>query len=192
MTDVRSSQDELSDEAEEKEALASPAPAASAEEAGATAEAEPSVPLEERVRHAVEGLFQRLGAELEVEVRETEETVDCLLRFGQKDAVLDVLPREELLDSAQYVLQRMVYRDADAGKRVTLEVGSAAVEADPAMEEMARRLAAAVQRMNRSVTIVPIHARDRKAIHQALADEASIATRSEGEGLLRRLVIEKK
>lgn len=138
-------------------------------------------------------LFLKLGAKVEATVRDEAEGVRCELRFLEGESILDAIPRPQLLEAAQHLINRIVNRDVEGGKRIALQVDSSGeAQSDPAMVEAARRLAAAAARMNRALTIVPINARDRKAIHVALAESELVKTRSEGEGLLRRLVIEAK
>ncbi|AKU92851.1 protein jag [Vulgatibacter incomptus] len=146
-----------------------------------------------RTKEVIEGILERLGAEAQVSVRDTAESVNGELRFAKGAEVLDLAPRGQMLEVVQYLVNRIVNRDAEGRKRIVLTLaGSVTEEGDEAMSAMAQRLALAARRMGRSLTLVPIHARDRKAIHVALAQAEGIQTRSEGEGNLRRLVVEPK
>ena len=144
-----------------------------------------------RTRDVIAGIFERLGAVVEVEVRDSTEAIVCTLKFVSGAQVLEAAPRGQVLDSVQYLAGRIVHRDADGRKRIVLQLEGAQVrDEDPAMAEMARRLADSVRRIGKSLTVVPMNARDRKAIHVALEGASDIRTRSEGDGNLRRLVIE--
>lgn len=143
------------------------------------------------VREVLSRLCSLLGAEAEVEVRDTAEAIACQLRLAPGRSAFDAVPTGQILEAIQHLAHRIVNRDAEGGKRIVLELeGAGESEGDPAMVGMARRLAASAKRMEKPLTIVPIHARDRKAIHVALKDDEGVKTRSEGEGLLRRLVVE--
>jgi spoIIIJ-associated protein len=50
-------------------------------------------------------------------------------------------------------------------------------------------MAAAAKRMNKVLAIAPISPRERRQIHVALVEVEGISTRSEGEGIFRRLLI---
>jgi len=54
---------------------------------------------------------------------------------------------------------------------------------------MARSLAERAKKRGRAETLMPMSPRDRRIVHLALKDDASVTTRSSGEGHLRRLVI---
>ncbi len=147
-----------------------------------------------RTREVIDGIFSRLGIEVETEVHDTAETVDCKVRIKAGAEVLQSgQRRQQLIDAVQHLVDRIVNRDAEGRKRITLDVGErGAAAASSGMDETAASLAKAVQRMGRSLTIVPMHPMDRKAIHLALAEVEGIQTRSEGDGNLRRIVIEAK
>jgi spoIIIJ-associated protein len=72
---------------------------------------------------------------------------------------------------------------------VNLEVGGFAEEGDPAVKAMADRLAAAAHRTGQVLAIAPMSARERRQIHLALVGVEGVATRSEGEGLFRTLLV---
>lgn len=144
-----------------------------------------------RAREVVGEIFARLGAKVDVEVRDSAEAIVCTLRFHSGERVLDAAPRGQVLEAVQYLAGRIVFRDADGRKRLSLRLeGAPDREEDPAMVEMARRLADSVRRIGKSLTVVPMNSRDRKAIHVALEGVSDVRTRSEGDGNLRRLVIE--
>lgn len=140
---------------------------------------------------AVVGLFERLGADVAVEPEDTDAAIVCHVKIKRGAGVLEVGPRGQVLESIQYLVNRMVGRDADRGKRITIEVGGVRDDAtEPAMIEMAQRLGESARRIGKTLTIVPIQARDRRVIHTSLAAMDGLRTRSEGEGILRRLLIE--
>lgn len=144
-----------------------------------------------RIPEVITGIFERMGAKVEVDVRDTAEAIHCKLRFVSGTEVLEAAPRGQVLEAVQYLVGRIVNRDAEGRKRITLQLeGAPAREEDPAMAEMARRLARSVQIIGKSLTVVPMNSKDRKAIHVALEGMPEVRTRSEGEGNLRRLVIE--
>ncbi|HWV39340.1 MAG TPA: R3H domain-containing nucleic acid-binding protein [Vulgatibacter sp.] len=144
-----------------------------------------------RAREVIAEIFARLGAKVDVEVRDAAEAIHCTLRVHSGAEVLDAAPRGQVLEAVQYLAGRIVFREGEGRKRIVLHrEGEPTREDDPAMGKMALRLADSVRRIGKSLTVVPMNARDRKAIHVALEGVTDIRTRSEGEGNLRRLVVE--
>ena len=131
-------------------------------------------------------LFLRLGAEVEVEVKETPEAIGISItpRPGNTLEISSLL-----VEAAQYLMNRVVNPRAEGRKWVNLDVGGFREEGDPAVKAMAERLAATARRTGKVLAIAPISARERRQIHLSLVDVEGVSTRSEGEGLFRQLLI---
>ncbi len=131
-------------------------------------------------------LFQRLGAKVSVEVRETPEAIGVALE-AQDGNTLEL--SGALVESVQHLVNRVVNPRSEGRKWVNLEVGGFTEEGDPAVKAMAERLAAAAKRTGKVLAVAPISARERRQIHLALVGVEGVATRSEGEGIFRQLLI---
>jgi spoIIIJ-associated protein len=139
-----------------------------------------------RAREFCSELFQRLGAKVAVEVRETAEAIGIALQ-AQEGNTLEL--SGALLEAVQHLVNRVVNPRAEGRKWVNLEVGGFTDEGDPAVKAMAERLAGAAKRMGKVLAIAPISARERRQIHLALVGVEGVSTRSEGEGIFRQLLI---
>jgi spoIIIJ-associated protein len=133
-----------------------------------------------------EGLFERLGASVEVLVKETPEQIGVSLTAREGNAVE---LSSALIEAAQYLVNRVVNPRAEGRKWVNLDVGGFREEGDPAVKAMAERLAAAAKRSGKVLAIAPISPRERRQIHLALVDAEGVTTRSEGEGIFRQLLV---
>jgi spoIIIJ-associated protein len=131
-------------------------------------------------------LLAKLGAAVDVEVKETPEAIGVSLtpRAGNAVELGSVV-----VEAVQYLVNRVVNPRAEGRKWVNLDVGGFREEGDPAVKAMAERLAAVAKRTGKVLAIAPISARERRQIHLALVDSQGISTRSEGEGLFRQLLI---
>jgi spoIIIJ-associated protein len=140
----------------------------------------------QRARTFCAELFQRLGAKIGVEVRETPEAIGVSLT-PQEGNALEV--SGALVEAVQHLVNRVVNPRSEGRKWVNLEVGGFSEEGDPAVKAMAERLAAAALRTGKVLAIAPISARERRQIHLALVGVEGVSTRSEGEGIFRQLLI---
>jgi spoIIIJ-associated protein len=131
-------------------------------------------------------LLTRMGAEVDVEVRETEEAIGVALvaRPGN-----EVELSGALVEAVQALVNRVVNPRTEGRKWVNLEVGGFPGGADPATRAMALRLAAVAVRTGKVLAVSPMSARDRRAVHLALVDVEGVSTRSEGEGIFRQLLV---
>ncbi len=149
----------------------------------------PPVSAPEKVKAArefCEGLFARMGAQVDVEVKETADAIGLSLkpRDGNR-----VELSSAFVEALQYLANRVANPRAEGRKWVIIEVGGFADESDPVVRAMAERLAASAKKMGKVIALAPISARERRQIHLALVGVEGVSTRSEGEGLFRTLMI---
>lgn len=139
-----------------------------------------------KAREFCAALFERLGAAVDVEVKETPEQIAVAVtaRPGNVVELSSVL-----VEAVQYLVNRVVNPRAEGRKWVNLDVGGFREEGDPVVKAMAERLAAAARRSGKILGVAPISARERRQIHMALVDVEGVSTRSEGEGIFRQLLI---
>ncbi len=139
-----------------------------------------------KAREFCEELFRRLGAAVDVAVKETPEQIGVSLTAREGNGVE---LSSALIEAAQYLVNRVVNPRAEGRKWVNLDVGGFREEGDPLVKAMAERLAAAARRMGKVLAVAPISPRERRQIHLALVDAPGVSTRSEGEGIFRQLLI---
>lgn len=140
----------------------------------------------ERAKAFCAGLLERLGAAVDVAVKETPEAIGLSLTPRADNAVE---LSSALVEAVQYLANRVVNPRAEGRKWVNLDVGGFREEGDPAVKAMAERLAASAKRMGKVLAVAPISARERRQIHLSLVGVEGVATRSEGEGIFRQLLI---
>ena len=149
----------------------------------------PPAEAPEKVRAArefCEGLFARMGAEVDVDVKESPEAIGVALRPRPGNAIE---LGSALVEAVQYLVNRVVNPRAEGRKWVNLDVGGFSDAEDPVVKAMAERLAATARRTGKVIAIAPITARERRQIHLALVGAEGVSTRSEGEGLFRTLLV---
>jgi spoIIIJ-associated protein len=139
-----------------------------------------------KAKEFCEGLFSRLGAAIDVAVKETPEQIAFSLSPRPGNAVELA---SGLVEAVQYLVNRVVNPRAEGRKWVNLDVGGFREEGDPAVKAMAERLAASAKRMGKILAVAPISPRERRQIHLALVEVPGVSTRSEGEGIFRQLLI---
>jgi spoIIIJ-associated protein len=139
-----------------------------------------------RARAFCEELLRRMGAEVEVAVKETPEAIGVALTARPGNAVELT---SSLVEAVQALANRVVNPVAEGRKWVNLEVGGFADDGDPVVQAMAARLAETVRRSGKAIAIAPISPRERRQIHLALVAVDGVSSRSEGEGIFRQLLV---
>jgi spoIIIJ-associated protein len=140
----------------------------------------------EKARAFCDELLRRMGALVELEVRESPEAIGVWVKPLEGNRV-ELSPA--LIEAAQALANRAVNPQAEVRKWVNLEAGGYSEEGDPAVKAMAASLAETVRRTGQVVALAPMSPRERRQLHIALQGAEGVSTRSEGEGLFRQLLV---
>ena len=99
--------------------------------------------------------------------------------------------RGETLNALQSILTSIVNNDISGKIKVFLNIDNYKEKREKALEELAVKVSKTVLKNNKSITLEPMNAYERKIIHSKLQDMHNIRTHSIGEEPNRRIVIEK-
>lgn len=137
--------------------------------------------LEELVRLMQMKLKTNLIAETDSEIQIDLTGVDEARIIGRKG---------EILLALQFVLNRMLSRDEIEGEQVViLDAGAYRERRRLALQSLAKKLASRALQERKAVRLSPMSAHDRRIFHMTLKEIEGVATRSEGDGLYRNLLI---
>lgn len=140
-----------------------------------------------QARRALEGLLQRMGVDATVEMSEREDAV--YLNVRTDDSAMVVGKNGELLSAIQFIVNKMVNRFPEDRKRVVVDSSGFRGRREEKLAKLATELARKVTAKRRAISVAPMNAQDRRLIHTALKEVTEVTTFSEGEGILRRLLI---
>ena len=99
--------------------------------------------------------------------------------------------RGETLNALQTILTAIANKDLNTKIRIFLNVDNYKEKREKALEELAIKVSKTVLRTNKSITLEPMNAYERKIIHTKLQNVKNIKTHSIGEEPNRKIVIEK-
>jgi spoIIIJ-associated protein len=141
-----------------------------------------------RAEDTLKEILQSLGAEAPIHVDPPVEGAWQFTISGARTGI--VIGRHgQTLDAIEYLLNRVASHADGGGVRIALDVEGYRERRRQAVEEDARAAAAKVRAGGVSVAMDPMSARDRRIVHLALGADPDVATRSEGDGNYRRVVI---
>lgn len=141
------------------------------------------------------GLLRSFGlaGDIEVSQRTTaahdEEVVDLLVTGP--DLGLLIGPQGGTLNAIQEVTRTVVQRQTGARNgRLLVDVGGYRAKRAEALERFVREVAAKVRASGERMALEPMHAADRKVVHDTVNTIEGVSTISEGEEPRRRVVLE--
>lgn len=141
----------------------------------------------EQAKTAVEGILARMGIEARVFATATPEAVEVNIETDEADTIIG---REgDVLGALQFIVNKIVNREAEGRKRVVVDVGGFRDRRAQELTKTAERLGDKAARTGRVIRLSGLSAQDRRIIHMALKDRKDVQTKSEGEGIYRCLLI---
>lgn len=93
------------------------------------------------------------------------------------------------LDALQYVVRKIVRKKKPTRVGISFDVEGYRDRRKASLTQFALRLGEKVKHSGKPATISSMNAYDRRIVHIALKDDASVRTESKGSGLFRKLVI---
>jgi spoIIIJ-associated protein len=141
----------------------------------------------ERAKEILEGILVRMDLDASIDIREDLERV--VLDVTGPDAGRAIGRKGATLDALQFLVNKVVNRFPKGRRHVVVDSGDYRERHDEGLISMAQRQAKRAVSQGRTVTLEPMSARDRRVIHLSLAKFPGVTTKSDGEGLGRRIRI---
>ncbi len=95
----------------------------------------------------------------------------------------------EVLDALEHLVDKIANSDVDDHKKVVLDSQGVKAKADLDLGESARDMAARAIEEGRTIKLGPLDPRSRRIVHLTLREHEGVSTKSEGEGVFRRVCI---
>jgi spoIIIJ-associated protein len=141
------------------------------------------------VNETLKGLVEKSGLDVEFNVTASGENSVAVQISGSDEKMLT--DKDGMtLDAIQLFLLRVLqHRFHDEKIDVTVDCSEYRREANRQLEEVADQLREKVLTNNKSVYYRALPPKDRKVIHQYLANDGRVRSRSVGEGLYKRIKV---
>lgn len=141
------------------------------------------------VREILLELVRPIVGEAHCEVTLSGKRLRATLDCGDVSGLL--VGREgQTLAALQYLATRILSRRMGGEVRLQVDVGKYRERQDDKLRELALSLAQRVKRLRRAQSTRPLTAYQRRIVHLALEGDNAVETRSSGEGLQRRVVVQ--
>ena len=149
--------------------------------------------VEALVQKTLEGIIEKAQFDLTFKVRtEKEEDGNAVLAVEFSGADEEILKdkKGQMLDAFQLFLKRVIQHNFPEDKtNVTVDCGGYRDESESALIERAENLKAICIEQGKSVYYRALPPKDRKVVHQYLAKDPRVKSRSLGDGLYKKIKI---
>lgn len=148
---------------------------------------EPGDGKAEEAQDILDGLLDRMDLDTDVDIREDDERI--VLDVTGEDAGRAIGRKGQTLDALQFLVNKIVNRFPGGRRHVIVDSGDYRERHDDGLVSLAERQAKRAVEQGKVVTLEPMSARDRRVVHMSLAKVSGITTKSDGDGLARRIRI---
>jgi spoIIIJ-associated protein len=111
------------------------------------------------------------------------------LKISSENGGLLIGKQGSTLEALQHIMEIIANKQSDRRYRVVLDTENYRDRKKEKLEDLARKLADKAKQTGKPVPCSPMKASERKLIHSYLQNDSQVETRSEGEGMKRRVVI---
>ncbi|MDP1990299.1 MAG: RNA-binding cell elongation regulator Jag/EloR [Syntrophales bacterium] len=144
-------------------------------------------PAKEKAKRILEGLLTRMQIDSPVSAEETEEAI--ILNIKGDGSGLLIGKRGQNLDAIQYIVNKAVHHSVNGHKMIIIDTEAYRERREESLVAMAMKLGEKVKRTKKPVTVGHMNAHDRRIIHMAIQNDATLTTKSRGEGEYRKILI---
>ena len=144
-------------------------------------------PLEESVRELVDEMLDHLDWALDVEVHGDDPETLRVELYGEDREIL-VRNRAEVLEVFQYLTNRIFGRELGE-RRIVVDSDGYRAQKEAELQEIAARVSERVKLTGREEELGSMNPYERRIVHLAVAELEGVTTESEGDGVMKRVVI---
>lgn len=135
-------------------------------------------------------LIELSGLELEYQVELNSETEEIMVELSGEDEEMLRAKEGQLLDSFQVYLKRvLIHNYPDSNHNVAVDSNGFREESNQTLIDLAEKLKGIAVSKGKPVYFRALPPRERKVIHQYLANDSRVRSRSIGEGLYKKIKI---
>ncbi len=149
----------------------------------------------ERAHEVLGEILKRMGIAATIDLR--EEPTRTILEVKGEESALVIGKKGQTLEALQFLVSKIAHHgsEVDAGasvgqsKPIVIDAEGYRARREEALVELAVRLGEKARQTGRTITVDPMSPHERRIIHITLDKVPGVTTRSEGEGIFRRLLI---
>jgi spoIIIJ-associated protein len=147
--------------------------------------------LHEVLRSFVEDLLDSMGLAVDVDLEDLEDGSVRVELLGEDS---EVLPRRkgEGLDALQHIVNTAYRRDLGGNQRIVVDAQGFRRGKDQELQQMARFLMERVKTTGIPQEMGPLNSYARRVVHLEVAQDPALASESQGDGQVKRVIISLK
>jgi spoIIIJ-associated protein len=149
---------------------------------------ENTVDVGELTSEVLKGILTKMGIEGNVrDLKEGENKV--YIELESKYSGLIIGKRGKTLEALQFIVNLIVNHQTKTEKKIILDIEAYRAKRERALRKMSREIAIKVIRTGKPWVLEPMNPFERRLIHLTLQNDSRVITKSEGQGIYRKVKI---
>ncbi len=142
----------------------------------------------DKVEELLMGIIERMGIDGHIEdIKESEAKV--YVELGSSNSGLIIGKKGKTLEALQFMINIMVSNVTGSEKKIVLDIEEYRDKRERSLRKMSRNIAQKVIRSGKPVVLDPMNPFERRLIHLTLQNDRRVTTKSEGQGIYRKIKI---
>jgi spoIIIJ-associated protein len=143
------------------------------------------------VREVITTLFKKMELHGSIgDLHEGESKV--YVELQSRNSGLIIGKKGKTLEALQFMVNLIVSHKTESEKKIILDIESYRSKRERALKKLSRDIARRVASSGRPWTLDPMNPFERRLIHLTLQNDDKVITKSEGQGIYRKVVISPK
>ena len=139
-------------------------------------------------REIINNLLQMMNIDGSIgDLKEGESKV--YVELESKNSGLIIGKRGKTLEALQFIVNLMVNKISETEKKIIHDIESYRAKRERALKRLSREIATKVIRTGKPWTLEPMNPFERRLIHLTLQNDSRVITKSEGQGIYRKVKI---
>jgi spoIIIJ-associated protein len=143
----------------------------------------------ESIRDVIINIFKKMEIDCRIsDIKEGESKVYVELE-SKNSSGLVIGRKGKTLESLQFMINLIVNHKTGSDKKIILDIESYRAKRERALRKMSKDIAFKVIKSGKPWTLEPMNPFERRLIHLTLQNDSRVTTKSEGQGIYRKVTI---
>ncbi len=145
--------------------------------------------IADAIRDVIENVFKRMEIDCRIaDLKESE--LKVYIELESKNSSGLVIGRKgKTLEALQFMVNLIVNHKTGSDKKIILDIESYRAKRERALRKMSKDIAFKVIKSGKPWTLEPMNPFERRLIHLTLQNDTRVTTKSEGQGIYRKVTI---
>ena len=145
--------------------------------------------IAECIKEVLQTILKKMQIDGEIaDIKEGETKVYIELE-SKNNSGLIIGRKGKTLESLQLIVNLIVNNKTSSDKKIIIDIESYRAKREQALKKMSKDIAFKVNKSGKPWTLEPMNPFERRLIHMTLQNDTRVTTRSEGQGIYRKITI---